>query len=258
MNVLLHRIFSGLQYQWKAQSQYYLHSPFAFQFYQNALLPARSAQFPKIEHWRQSLLHNHTTLPVVDFGAGGAGGTRTIRQLCANTAIPAKYGALLHHSTRHFQPAVVVELGTSLGLSTAYMASALPNSRLISFEGNPAIAGFTGKQLAENGWPQIEIVTGNFDDTLQPFLRHHSIDFAFIDGNHRYEPTVRYFEWLLKASHPDTVLVFDDIYWSPEMTRAWNHIKAHPATRTTFDFWRMGFVFLRREMLEKQHFILRY
>ena len=81
---------------------------------------------------------------------------------------------------------------------------------------------------------------------------------AYVDGNHRYEPTIRYFQLLLSHAHNDTILIFDDIHWSAEMEKAWKEIQQHPSVRCTVDLFYLGFVFLRDEFKVPQHFVVRF
>ncbi len=104
----------------------------------------------------------------------------------------------------------------------------------------------------------MTIVTGNIDQTLAAHVPAlESIDLVFFDANHRYEPTLRYFETCLPKTHNDSLFVFDDIHWSAEMERAWAEIKAHPAVTVTIDLFWVGLVFFRREQ-PKQDFVLRF
>jgi predicted O-methyltransferase YrrM len=84
------------------------------------------------------------------------------------------------------------------------------------------------------------------------------IDFVFIDGNHRLEPTLRYFEMLLKHATPNTILVFDDIHWSQEMELAWKSIQENSSVTCTVDLFFLGLVFLRKDFKVKQHFTIRF
>ena len=104
----------------------------------------------------------------------------------------------------------------------------------------------------------IEIVEGNIDQTLAPTLAALGapVDFVFFDGNHRYAPTLQYFELCLAHRTDESVFVFDDIHWSPGMERAWEVIKAHPDVRLTVDLFHIGLVFFRKNQ-PKQHFSLR-
>jgi predicted O-methyltransferase YrrM len=83
------------------------------------------------------------------------------------------------------------------------------------------------------------------------------LDFAFIDGNHTYKATVSYFETLLKVAHNDTVFVFDDIHWSEGMEKAWNEICDNGQVTVSIDLFRMGIVFLNKD-LSKQKFVTRF
>jgi predicted O-methyltransferase YrrM len=126
-------------------------------------------------------------------------------------------------------------------------------------EGCPETARIARETFANLDLPEIRIVTGNFDETLAPVLEDlPRLDFAFLDGNHRKEPTLHYFSQCLAKTHNDSLLIFDDIHWTPEMEEAWQEICRHPAVTFTIDLFFVGLVFFRQEFKEKQHFVLRY
>jgi predicted O-methyltransferase YrrM len=105
----------------------------------------------------------------------------------------------------------------------------------------------------------IKIVEGDFDANLSRIINDlSSVDFAFVDGNHRKEPTVRYFEQLLLKTTDSSILVFDDIHWSKEMEEAWAYITHHPLITLSIDLFFIGIVFFRHQQLEKQHFTIRF
>ena len=105
----------------------------------------------------------------------------------------------------------------------------------------------------------IELLEGDFNNTLPEYIgKLDQIGLAYVDGNHRYAPTVQYFNSLLEKSNEDSVLIFDDIHWSAEMEKAWAEIKAHPSVTLTIDLFFIGLVFLRKAQKEKEHFIIRY
>jgi predicted O-methyltransferase YrrM len=126
-------------------------------------------------------------------------------------------------------------------------------------KGSKDIAAIAAENFASLQLHNIHQQTGNFDDLL-PSVIHHlsSIDLAYIDGNHRYEPTLRYFTQLLPALHNNSILVFDDIHWSADMEKAWRQIQQHPAVQCTVDIFFLGFVFFRKEFKVKQHFTVRF
>ncbi|GAA3998913.1 class I SAM-dependent methyltransferase [Hymenobacter fastidiosus] len=255
--------FSYIRFLLRSGNAHGLHSPFVFGLYTRVIHDdtARAAYAP-VEARRQELRHSADTIAVRDFGAGshtGAGRQRRIRDIARTAAKPRQFGQLLFRLVQHFQPRVVLELGTSLGLTTAYLASADAQSQIVTFEGCPQTAAVARQTFAQLSLPNIRLVEGNLDETLAPALAAlpGPLDFAFFDGNHRYEPTVRYFEQCLPYRTEHSVFVLDDIHWSAEMERAWHTIRRHPEVMLTIDLFFIGLVFFRRNQ-PKQHFTLRF
>ncbi len=126
-------------------------------------------------------------------------------------------------------------------------------------EGAAAVAKVALENLRQLGIGNVQLQVGNFDQLLPAYLDSiPRLDFGFVDGNHRYEPTMRYFQQMLTKVHPHTVLVFDDVHWSAEMEQAWEEIKAHPQVTLTIDLFFIGLVFFRPEQQQKEHFAIRY
>ena len=210
---------------------------------------------------RKQLLNDKTFLEVEDFGAGSAitkTNTRSIASIAKNAAKPEKFGQLLFRMIKYYQPGTIIELGTSLGITASYFSFAKPGAKLITMEGAKEIAEIAIQNFKTNGLNNIELVKGNFDETLSSVLnRFSAIDFVFIDGNHRQGPTERYFQQLLAKINNESILVFDDIHWSKEMEAAWENIKQYPAVTCSIDLFFIGMVFFRKEFKEKQHFAIR-
>jgi hypothetical protein len=61
---------------------------------------------------------------------------------------------------------------------------------------------------------------------------------------------------LAKATE-NTIFVFDDIYWSTEMKKAWDEISARPEVTISIDLYDLGIIFFRNNQ-EKQHFVLKF
>lgn len=249
-----------LLYRIKAVKLHGVHSPFVFDLYQQVILhDGCYYSYPQIEVVRQEMLANDSTIEVTDFGAGSKKNnyrTRRISDIARTSLKPAKYGQLLFRLVNRFRPNYIFELGTSLGITTSYMASAARNAALFTFEGCPTIAKVSKGNFSFLDLPNITQITGNLDDTLQAQLQQlPRLDFAFFDGNHRYEPTMRYFAQCLAKAHEGSVFVMDDIYWSSEMKRAWQEIKQHPEVGQTIDLYFVGLVFFRTTQ-PKEHFTL--
>jgi predicted O-methyltransferase YrrM len=240
-----------------------MHSPFVFEFITKILNDKTIYPgYEKVEVLRNQLLNDNTILEVEDFGAGSAidkKNKRSISSIVKNAAKPKKFGQLLFRMVKHYQPATILELGTSLGITTSYLSLAKPEARLITMEGSKEIAEVAQRNLRNLEIRNVEIIEGNFDNALSSVVRGLStIDFAFIDGNHRKEPTERYFKELLAKANNDSILIFDDIHWSSEMEAAWQTIKNNAAVTYSIDLFFIGIVFFRKEFKEKQHFTIRF
>lgn len=258
-------LFAYLRYLSCARDEHALHSPFLFLLYTRVIQTdnRREPALAPIRALQRALRQNRETIAITDLGAGSsvnASRQRTIGDIARHSPKPARFGRLLFRLIRHFRAGTIVDLGTSLGLTTAYLAEAVrPNEgRVLTFEGCPQTAAVARRNLEQLGLQNVTVVVGNIDETLAPQVAAlKPIDFAFFDANHRYEPTIRYFETCLANRHNDTVFVFDDIHWSAEMERAWAYIRNHPAVSVTVDLFWVGLVFFRHEQ-PKQHFVLRF
>lgn len=207
------------------------------------------------------LLGNKRTIEVKDFGAGSSvlkTNTRKVKDIVRHSAKPAKYAQLLFRLVNYFQPKTILELGTSLGISTLYLAMANSKTKVISIEGSETIATLARENFKLLNVENIELIIGNFDKVLPAQLQKiNCADFVFFDGNHRKTPTLSYYEQCLHYAHNNSVFVFDDIHWSQEMEEAWQTIKQHPRVTITIDLFFMGLVFFKTEQA-KEHFVLRF
>ncbi|MBC7448172.1 MAG: class I SAM-dependent methyltransferase, partial [Hymenobacteraceae bacterium] len=211
---------------------------------------------------RAALRADRRRLAVRDYGAGSRVAAsparpRAVSQIARTAAKPVKYGQLLFRLANYLQARRVLELGTSLGLTTAYLAAADSRAHIVTLEGDPASAGIARETFALLKLTNIEVLEGEFGQTLNSALTRFNdpLDLVFFDGNHRYEPTLEYVRRCLPHCHADTVFVLDDIHWSPEMERAWAAVQALPEVTLTIDLFAVGLVFFRPNA-PKQHFTL--
>lgn len=240
-----------------------IHSPFVFDFIKNVLRDKKKYSIYKpIEKLREKLKTDKRVIEVKDFGAGSTvmkSNTRKVKDIAASSLKPKKYAQLLFRIANYYQPKYVIELGTSLGITTAYLASANPQATIYTCEGDISIAGIASNTFKELGLKNIELVQGDFAATLPGlFSTLPATDFAFIDGNHKKEPTMQYFKQLLEHATPAAILIFDDIHWSREMEEAWEYIQQHNAVTLSIDLFFIGLVFLSPDFKVKQHFTIRF
>jgi predicted O-methyltransferase YrrM len=252
--------------QYKVQSSngkgHGVHSPFVFNFITQVLNDERTFySFNAIENLRNKLKKDQKVLTIEDFGAGSRVNShyqRSVASIAKSALKPAKFSQLLFRMVNYYQPSTILELGTSLGITTSYMASANAKAEVITMEGASEVAKTAADSFKSLNLNNIRIIEGNFDETLSAALQTipQKIDFAFLDGNHRKDPTINYFHALLPKVHEYSILIFDDVHWSSEMEEAWEYVKNHVAVTLTIDLFFIGIAFFRKENKEKLHFTI--
>jgi predicted O-methyltransferase YrrM len=239
-----------------------IHSPFVYGFSSQLLISAKKTnkKLRSIELLRKQLLRDNREITITDLGAGSVSGnkTRKISTIAKVSSSSQKNCQLFFKLVEEFQPKSIIELGTSLGLASASMASANENLIVYTIEGCSEIAKVAQDSFNTLGLKNIQLYNDTFDHALGEILPKLSLPFiAFIDGNHKYEPTVKYFHQLLAYANSQCIMVFDDIYWSKDMYLAWEYIKQHPKTVFCIDLYRVGIVFFN-EGVVKQDFAIRF
>ena len=241
-----------------------VHSPFVFDFIIHVLRGriADEAGFSQIEDVRKQLEKSNDRIQVSDLGAGsvqGDGNFRQVSSIAKYAAKPSRFAKLLYRMVRYFQINHVLELGTSLGLTTRYLALAKPQSGVITIEGAPAIAQKSEEMFVAEGIGNVTVHCGDFGKVLPGILPHmQGRKLIFFDGNHRYAPTMDYFIQACAFAGEEDIFVFDDIHWSLEMELAWKEIKKNKQVTCTVDLFFIGLVFFRKEFKEKQEFAIRF
>lgn len=255
------RLKEYIKYLRNATDEHGIHSPFVFDFYNHIINSDFEEQdFREIEVLRQKLLRNRTTIEVTDYGAGSMrlkSNNRKVAEIAKYSAKPPKFAGMLYRIARKFRPDVMLELGTSLGISGAHLAMGNPYGRLITIEGCPNIGAIAQSNFNELAIKNIELKIGNFDEVLPGILENSpKLDLIFIDGNHNYEATHRYFEMFKPKLHEGSIVIFDDIHWSEGMKKAWEEIISQPGITVSIDLYFIGIVFFNKD-LSKQNFILK-
>ncbi len=270
-----HKIFSFFRYLRRRQGARWLHSPFVFAFYREVIWQQKSGNsgqtfgtdqryFDKIEALRKKRLQDKRAIQVTDLGAGSQKMKTTSRRIAdiAKYSLSSTQKAqFFYRVIQYFNSKTILELGTSLGVTTAYLQLAASEGIIYTFEGCPKIAEEAKETLLAVGDPSSgsnpEIIVGDLSKTLSETLSKISrIDFLLLDANHRYQPTLDYFELCLPKCYEETVVILDDIYWSPDMTKAWRELQNHPAVTTSIDIFSVGLLFFHQKH-PKQDFILK-
>lgn len=253
-----------LRYLINSGSRHSVHSPFVYTLVDKVIRNrSENPAFHDIMKIRYKLLHKTQVIEITDFGSGAnqkdySHRFERVASIALKSSVSAKHGRLLFRLVEYFRPQTIIELGTSLGISSLYLAMANPEAKVYTIEGcstksEQAATSFNALKLSN-----IEQNIGRFDLVLPDVVKQAgNLDFAFIDGNHTCEATIENFETLLSIANNDTVFVFDDIHWSAGMQKAWNDISDNDRVTVSIDLFRFGIVFLKKE-LSKQKFVIRF
>jgi predicted O-methyltransferase YrrM len=240
-----------------------IHSPFVYQLIREVFMDQKKVPAYELpEQYRQSVLHNRTLLDIEDLGAGSVGGSRrkrSVASIARNSVKHQRYASFLFRLGNFLKARRILELGTSLGVTSMYLAAVSTAEEVVTMEGSSEVADQAEAAFRARGLDKIRVVRGNFDDRLPELLQTMTqIELAYVDGNHRKNPTLDYFNQILPLVPNEGCIVFDDIHWSREMEEAWAQICADQRVTLTIDLFAIGLVFVRKEQLEKQHFTIRY
>jgi predicted O-methyltransferase YrrM len=231
-----------LKHRLTAKSRHGTHSPFVYKLTDEVIYDFKyKNDYKSIEEQRKKLFNDDSVITVTDLGAGSQlnkNRTKRVSQIAKNALKKPGLAQLIYRLAKENQPKSIVELGTCLGITTAYL------SKVRNFE--------------ELGLKNIELQVGNFDGLFPKVVdQADQLDFVYIDGNHRKEATLDYFKWCLPKVHEGSLLIFDDIYWSEGMKAAWAEIKAHPEVTVTIDLFWIGLVYFRKGQV-REHFKIKY
>ena len=248
-----------LKYRKARVNAHGLHSPFVFEFYNEIIKKSKTEIDTNFEELRAELLKRNTTIEFTEMGAGSRKGNplrRSVKSIAKNAATTRKFGGLLSRLCAFYKVEKVLELGTSLGIGTAYLSK--HSQKTITLEGCEPVAQLAQENFDHLNLDHIELRLGEFTNSLNNLAAEKPVfDLIYIDGNHQLKPTLAYFEFALNHCHNDSFIILDDIYWSAEMEQAWNKIKADDRVNVTIDLFRLGIVCIRKGQ-RKQNFVVKF
>jgi len=218
-----------------------IHSPYLFDFIHEVIFNAKQSLPPS------EILMEHRRLKKDTSRSGGE--ERKVGSFVRQSSVSEKQGKLLYRIARWVAPEMMVELGTGLGLSTLYLAKGSPGTPLHSIEANTERASFAAQLVSRLQLGPVSIHWGEMEEKLKDILPLMPGKYlAYVDGNHYYEPTIRYVKSLIGRAGEEAVIVMDDIYWSREMQGAWKEVISWPEVRVSIDLFHMGILLLRKDL----------
>ncbi len=238
-----------------------IHSPFLFELIIKVLNNKKTDDdlknvleiYTKYKNSKELLTYN-------EIGAGTSyrkSKELSIGEITKRSSVNKKYGSLLFRLIKYFNCEDILELGTSIGISTTFIAQANTKSNFISIEGVTEKIN-VAKEIRSELNQNTKFIVTNLNDNLESILKEfEKLDFVYFDANHTKESTLKYFNLCINKSHNDSIFVFDDIHWSKGMEKAWAEIKNNKNVRLSVDLYRMGLIFFRKE-LSKEHYVIKF
>ncbi len=255
-----HKLVSLASYYLRAQTRYDVHSPFLGELVEGVFRNrGHKPIFDAIENQRAIYQNCEKRIKKSELGAGSqvlASAEVKISQLARSALAPAWQGRLYHHLTHHFKPSKILELGTCLGISTAYLFSGSPSSEMISIEGDEILASMAMRTLKTLfGTSAPAVCHGTFAAQLPEVLEKLApIDLVLIDGDHTYASTLNYVHQITPFLSADAIIILHDIHWSSDMHDAWLEIKSSPTFNLALDIFVLGLLCRVPTMLSKKEF----
>ena len=268
-NAYLYRVSTWLKHYltaWNTGGEG-VHSPYLFEWVRMVMSDKHAYRvWEDIESVRARMLVSDQVVEFVDYGSGvgrkgeGAKGEKRVKDIAKGSLARAKYAQMLfrlvnwlgHQLREENRGLTIVELGTSLGVTTAYLAGVDTRDKVYTYEGCEAVA-----KIAMDNWK--ELIMSNIDcrvgpiDEVQLQCSLERVDVAFVDANHTYEASLKYCDILAQKVHEQSVVVMDDIHHSEEMERAWREICADERVTSTIDLYQMGLVFFDKHYWKRNY-----
>lgn len=245
----IYQITSFIKHKLYEVNAHSLHSPSLYQLYTECFETTRHEKDdPRIEEYRDRLQNDNRKIEITDFGAGSRinnKSERTVSSIARGGITSGRIAKLIARLARYFQCTRILELGTAFGTTTMYLASLGDPVRVATFEGSMAIADIAEKAFNEYGYKNIELIRGDIRNTLSDYMAGMSeVDMVFCDATHTLDATLSYIDRISSKLSGRGVLIIDDIYWSKEMTGAWEELKQRFHDSACIDIYRCGIILL--------------
>jgi len=248
-----------LRYFHLKTDEHSLHSPFFYNFYLNIVKnKSISKEWTSIENNRKDLLTDDTEFKIIDLGAGSKvekSQFRKVKSIAKNSLSSPKFSQFLFHLIHDYKFENILELGTSLGVNTSYLAKANPAASIFTFEADPKALKIAKEVNAK--FENILFHEGDITNLLPEMLQNSNskIDLVYADANHTYEPSINYFNMILPYLATESIYIMDDIHWSASMKKAWEELKSRKEVTSSIDLFDAGLLFFNPDF-EKQHYVL--
>lgn len=256
---MIHQAKSFIKFVRLSKNKHGVHSPFVYDLVTKCINDkTKYPEYQILRSYRKTLQADPSIIEMKDLGQGSRvfkGTARKVAAVTKNAGMKKNRQKLLFRLAYYFMSENTLELGTSLGLGTTALSLSNKYAFVNTVEGCPNTAKKAEEYFKKFDLKNIKIHQQTFNEYLSAHPEE-KFDLIFIDGDHNGERTMDYFNSLLKNVHNQSIMIFDDIYWSKDMTAAWQKIISNKKVTVSIDTFQWGIVFFRKEQ-PKQHFTIR-
>lgn len=216
-----------------------------------------SVLFKDLEGFRMSLLESDAK---IDFSVFEPNLILTVKEICSKAASPKIWCEFFFLVSYYIEAKKILEIGTNLGISGQYYLNSISinsNSKndieFTTLEGVKDLCEIAEKRFNEiaQGTTNFNVICGLYDNSLPDVIKTNSkFNIIFIDGNHHYEPTLRYYKQLLSNTSEKCIIIFDDINWSQGMMDAWKAVKESNYSYS-IDLFKLGLIVIDKSSKDK-------
>jgi predicted O-methyltransferase YrrM len=187
----------------------------------------------RIERARRAMLASEEPLD---------GPRQTVGEATCEASNPRVIGELLHWLVRESDAHSAVELGTCMGFSAAYIASALPaDGRLLTLDRVDDFVRRAKQLLAETGLAdRVEVRKADFRSIDLRSATGERFDLAYKDGAHNAGATLEFLRECPAWCRPGALVLMDDLDHGGGMDTAWAEGTAGPAFAGALSLGRTG------------------
>ena len=259
----IYQIHVFLQHWFRSRRWDSFHSPYLFKLFTYCCDDQNDFRdFDVIEEKRKSLLRSGDKIHRIDYGTGSDKlnplAEEQISKI-ANRSLSLPFQCrFLYRLMIFMKSKVILEFGTSLGITASYMAKGSIASKVITVEGDPALSKRANEIFNDLEIGNIQMVNSTFEDYLRDGLKEiESIDFLFLDGNHKSGPLISYYLSLKPKFNTNTIVMVDDIYWSKDMEEGWSVLINMAEVTQSVDCFHFGLLFFSPDFRNRENHMIR-
>lgn len=210
----------------------------------NENTPDEKQLFETLNQFRSELYADNRK---ISFDEIGSSAEITVAKVARRATSPEIWTRFFYQLSKTNIVNNVLEIGTNLGVSGQYFIKGLEdkeNAKFITLEGVKGLCEIASTRFETlSSHDRFEVIHGLYDKTLPELVKNKTrFDLVFIDGNHRYEATLNYFEMLKDNLADKAMVIFDDIHWSEGMRKAWREICVQKGIVFSINFFKLGIV----------------